>query len=60
MRCKRCGDRMLNIMHFEKNKNYAFHMCKRCKQPTHQKRVHFEELTENNEKKCFHTYSKTN
>ena len=35
---------MLDIMHFEKNKNYAFHMCKRCKQPTHNKRIHFEEF----------------
>lgn len=44
MKCKKCGDKMLDIMHFEKNKNYAFHMCKRCKQPTHNKRIHFEEF----------------
>lgn len=43
MRCKRCGDKMLNVSHYEKDKSYTYHMCKRCKQPTHQKRICYED-----------------
>ena len=44
MRCPRCGHEMSNVMHFEENKDYAYHSCKNCKERTHQKRIHYEEL----------------
>ena len=43
MRCPRCNQEMKNVMHFETGKQYAYHECPKCKQPTHQKRIHFEE-----------------
>ena len=51
MLCSRCRDKMQNVMHFENDKNYAFHYCKRCNQPTHKKRIHFEELEQDKSSK---------
>ena len=42
MLCPRCKTKMRNIMHFEKNKNYMFHLCEKCLKKTHPKRIHFE------------------
>lgn len=44
MKCPRCNNEMINVMHFEKGKNFAFHECKKCNTYTHQKRIHFDEL----------------
>ena len=30
MKCPRCNNEMINVMHFEKGKNFAFHECKKC------------------------------
>ena len=46
MICPMCGKTMKNIMHFEKDKNYAFHECPGCYVRTHKKRIHFEDVKE--------------
>ena len=43
-----CGKIMKNIMHFEKDKNYAFHECPGCYVRTHKKRIHFEDVQNEN------------
>ena len=48
MRCPRCNQLMKNAMHFEPGKQYAYHMCPKCKQQTHQKRIHFEMYVKGN------------
>lgn len=48
MRCPMCGKIMKNIMHFEKDKNYAFHECPGCYVRTHKKRIHFEDVQNEN------------
>lgn len=44
MRCPRCNREMKSAMHFEVGKQYAYHVCLKCRQQTHQKRIHFEEV----------------
>lgn len=44
MLCPRCSSQMKNIKHFEPSKQYAYHECPKCKQQTHQKRIHFDEF----------------
>ena len=46
MKCPNCNNKMSDILHFEKGKNFAYHKCKCCNTKTHQKRIHFEELNE--------------
>lgn len=48
MRCPRCNREMKNTMHFEASKQYAYHMCPKCKQHTHQKRIHFDKYEKGN------------
>lgn len=43
MRCPKCNNEMKNIMHFEIDKNFAYHECKRCNKQTRKKRIHFDE-----------------
>jgi len=40
---------MSNVIHFERGKDYAFHMCKRCKQQTHKKRINYDALEKGKE-----------
>lgn len=49
MRCPRCGSETKNVMHFEIGKSYAFHECSKCHAKTHQKRIHFEEVKDENQ-----------
>ena len=44
MRCYKCGREMKNVMHFEDGKEYQFNTCKRCRENTKHKRIHYEEL----------------
>ena len=48
MLCPRCNKEMKNVMHFEPGKQYAYHLCPKCKQQTHQKRIHFEMYVKGN------------
>lgn len=48
MKCPRCNQLMKNTMHFESGKQYTCHICPKCKQQTHQKRIHFEEYEKGN------------
>ncbi len=48
MRCPKCGAETKNIMHFENGKNFAYHECSKCRTKTHQKRIHFEEVKDEN------------
>ena len=48
MKCPKCGEDTKIVMHFENGKNFAFHECSKCHTKTHRKRIHFEELKDEN------------
>ena len=48
MKCPKCGNEMKNKMHFENGKEFAYHECTKCKQKTHQKRIHYEDIIKEN------------
>jgi len=56
MRCPKCNGIMSNVMHFEKDKDYAFNLCDRCQILTHKKRIHYDEKKDEkkNDKKGDH------
>lgn len=44
MLCPKCNSVMKTKMHFEQDRNYQFHECKRCHERTKNKRIHFEDF----------------
>lgn len=49
MLCPNCSNKMKNTLHFESNKQYQFNRCPKCNERTKSKRIHFDEL-DNNER----------
>lgn len=43
MICPKCLKKMKNVIHFEKDKSYMYHQCKKCNINTHKKRIHYDE-----------------
>ena len=48
MKCPKCGTDTKTIMHFENGINFAFHECPKCHTKTHRKRIHFDEVENEN------------
>ena len=48
MKCPKCGSEMKTVMRFEEGKSFAFNECKNCYTKTHNKRIHFEEINNEN------------
>ena len=46
MLCPKCGRKMKNIKHYEKDKSYQFYQCV-CTFKTHNKRIHYDECETN-------------
>lgn len=46
MLCPKCGRKMTNVKHFEKERRYQYNQCE-CTFKTHQKRIHFDEMETN-------------
>ena len=44
MLCPRCHNPMRNTMHFEQGKRYQFNECSKCHERTKKKRIHFEDV----------------
>lgn len=44
MLCPRCNNPMRNTMHFERNKRYQYNECPKCYDRTKNKRIHFEDV----------------
>lgn len=51
MFCPKCGTVMKNIMHFEEDKKYQFNECPRCFKKTKNKRIHFDDVVNEEQKK---------
>ena len=51
MLCPKCNSAMRNTMHFEKDKRYQFNECSICHEKTKNKRIHFEDIVEEINKK---------
>ncbi len=47
--CKECGKPMINILHYEKDKNYTYSFCKKCLYATKPKKIIYEDIKENKE-----------
>ena len=47
MKCPNCNNKMKDVIHFEKDRSYAYHKCNKCNTKTHKKRIHFEDIKEN-------------
>lgn len=50
MLCPRCQYTMKTKMHFESSKQYQFHECPNCYERTKNKRIHFDDVSEENQK----------
>lgn len=44
MICKKCGNKMKNILHFEPGREYQFNTCQKCRDSTHKKRIHYDDV----------------
>lgn len=51
MLCPRCNSKMNNTMHFESGKRYQYFKCSKCPEQTKSKRIHFEDIFQNEIKK---------
>lgn len=51
MLCPKCNSQMNNTMHFESGKKYQYHECSKCHEQTKHKRLHFEDIFQNELKK---------
>lgn len=51
MLCRRCQSVMRNTMHFEQGKRYQFSECPKCHEKTKKKRIHFEDILQDEIKK---------
>lgn len=58
MICPKCKHKMKNTMHFESDKQYQYNRCPYCYERTKSKRIHFDDLlneendTKQNNKGC--------
>lgn len=44
MICKKCGQKMKNVLHFESGREYQFNTCTRCRDNTKKKRIHYDDI----------------
>ena len=51
MMCPRCNKPMKNTMHFEEGRRYQYNRCPNCQERTKNKRIHFEDVLQEEIKK---------
>jgi len=45
MICRKCGKKMKNVLHFEKDRDYQYNECSKCCERTKKKRIHYDEFS---------------